>query len=248
LAAFALPASAAEINHGTYIGDDVTFHDVKENNSWLALSPTNVVTMGSHPFVYGAPTVSGNGLLFSSTAFGVTTGGGGSELLDGTLTTRITSQDGGYLSQLQWIERGDYTLAGAGTVASYVTVSAAMLVRIEQVNGVAIAPVTVNPTVNFVPSNGDFFMPLEAGLAVPWAGSALVDLDAILANLNIVGHATQVTFSIDNVLYGHSEAGTVALIKKKQGEIGLEIVPEPSSIALAGLGMLALLGWRMRRR
>lgn len=70
-----------------------------------------------------------------------------------------------------------------------------MFVRIEAGNGIPIAPIQFNAKVVFTPSNGDFFLPGEAGV----------------------------------------------------GEIALEVVPEPSTLVLAGLGACLAVPLAVRR-
>lgn len=248
-ALFAQPVLAVPVNWGDFPAASVTYYDVTEDNVRIETPAIGPAVISSEPFVWGAPTTAGDQLLFAPVAFNVNAAGGSSDFLDGTLTTKVVADPGAYINQLLWQERGDYSLIGKGTVSTYVEVSAPMFVRIEAINGVGIVPIQFNANVVFTPSNGDFFLPLEAGVGKLWQGSLLVDLNDVIAKAGKVGKATQVTFSIDNILYAASEGGTIARMAKKQSEIILEVVPEPSSFVLAGLGLVALVArGRFRRR
>lgn len=246
VAVFSSPALAIPVNHGNFVGTSITYQNVTEDNTHVYSPAVGTPTIDSYPTVYGAPTVSGNALLFASTNFGVAASSGASDFLDGTLTTRMVASAGNYISKVQWTERGDYTMfGGSGTV---VQVVAPFFVRIEETTNGPITPIYVSDNVVMTPSGGDFFAPGENGAGKLWSGNLLEDIDAILALNKIPGHATKVTFSIDNILIAQTDGGGSALLKKKQAGATLEVVPEPSTFLLASLGIVALVGIRLRKR
>jgi len=248
LAVFASPALAIPVNHGTFNGTTITYENVTEDNTRVFVPAVGPAVISSYPTVYNAPTLSGDALLFASTNFGVAAAGGSSDFLDGTLTTRMVATAGNYISKVQWTERGDYTMFGG--VGNFVQASAAYFVRIEETTTGPITPFYVSGNLVMTPSGGDFYAPGENGTAKVWQGSMLEDLDAILAANNITGRATKATFSIDNVLVAQTVSGGTALLKKKQEGLfaELEVVPEPSTLVLAGLGLIAMVGVRLRKR
>lgn len=248
LAVFCSSASAIPVNHGNFVGTSITYQNVTEDNTHVFSPKVGAPTIDSYPTVYGAPTISGDALLFASTNFGVAAAGGATDFLDGTLTTRMVASAGNYISKVQWTERGDYTMiGGAGT---YVQVTAPFFIRIEETTNGPITPIYVNSNVVMTPSGGDYFAPGENGSGKLWSGNLVQDIDAILALNKIPGHATKVTFSIDNILIADTTGGGTALLKKKQSGsfASLEVVPEPSSFLLASLGVAALVGVRLRKR
>lgn len=235
-----LPASATPIDYGDFTGTNVTFLQVTEDS---ATDPTPL---------WGAPTVSGNGIIFNPTAaFAATASGGSSDLTDGKLNTTLASNNPGVdsIHNILISERGDYTLAGSGTSATSASVSAPVFLTLTEVNGVPISPVALfSGNVAFSPSAGSYNLVSNPGSGQIWTGSLLIDVDALLPGLGINGHATKIQYVMDNTLLAFSQAGTISFIEKKNGFVTLQTnVPEPSTLVLALIGSLAL-AWQIRRR
>lgn len=237
----AAPLFAAPINYGDFIGSTVVFQSITEDSITDPLP------------LYGAPTVIGDQLDFGPTAFGSFSTNGGADITDGLLRGSITANDGYSLDSFSFTEFGDYTLlGGGGTAATAAYIGQTFFVTITEVDGVALGvnAFTVNASSVFT-SDGDFFLPDESGIAVPWSGSGSIDLAAALADRKadfpqITGNAvTGIEFTSNNTLVTTSESGTVAFIQKKDVQLSIVSIPEPASLSLIGLGASVLL--RRRR-
>lgn len=235
----ALQARAVPINYGNFNGTSVMFLGVTEDS---ATDPTPL---------FGAPTPSGNGLLFSPlAAFSATsTGGSPPDITDGKLSMVIMTSGADRIEDITVSERGDYTLAGVGTAVTNVAVGAPVNLTLLELDGVGVTPVSIfMGNVPFSPSGGTYNLVSDPGTGVPWMGSLTVDVDAALAAMNISGRATKIRLVMDNTLVAFSEQGTTAFIAKKDGTVGIDAnVPEPSTWALLTLGVVAL-GLAARRR
>jgi hypothetical protein len=243
LALFFAPASrAASIVHGNFSGTTVDYLQVTES------SITDPVPL------FGAPTPAGDALAFNPTSFGSSSSGaGGADTTDGQLTCDIMSKSGFAIHKIIFNEAGDYTLNGAGgTTNTNANVGASFFMQVVELNGVSVAPILLFGNMTFAPSGGTFdFVNDPHGPAAIWTGNATFDIDALLAAQSVVGQATKIRFSMDNVLTTSSEAGTSALIKKKVTN-GVTItvdtnVPEPTSLAIFALGGIAIFGRRNLR-
>ncbi len=225
----------AGFNYGNIIGNDYSFLQVSEDS-----------TSDASP-LYGAPLGAANSLVFSPSDFESQSSGlGGSESTNGTLTTTITSNAGAPINQIIWTEGGDYTLLGNGGVGTSAAVSAQITITILEVNGAAITPIVFNDSLTFNPSDGDFNLFDDGvGIAQLWSGAVTIDVLGILSANGISGSATAVQFELLNLLETSSEAGTSALIAKKDLGTVITIIPSPGVVALLGVG--GLIGSRRRR-
>jgi hypothetical protein len=237
LFACASVAWAAPINYGNVNGETVVYQQVTEDSS-----------TDPGATLYGAPTASGDALLFNP-SFGATGSGGASDQTFGSLTSTIVAIQNSRIEYLQFQEEGDFSLAGSGTTASMAEVAATFNISIIQVDGVDIAPVLVSEQMMFTvggsPSDGQFNIVDEPGLAQPWAGTVAVDLNQALLLAGVSGRATKVEIELDNRLLAASEATSYAYIKKKDiGGFAITAVteiPEPATMCLLALGGLAML-------
>ncbi len=232
-----LVSVAAPVNYGDKVATDLIYRQVTEDSN---TDPTPL---------YGTPSTAGNSLIFNPVSFGASSSNGAApDITDGTLTTTIEAKPGKSIVAVNISEAGDYTLGGSGNSSTNVSVSAPYFLRITEVDGVSINPISLSGNLAFSPSGGTYELPGEAGVGVIWTGSASVNVADALAANNITGKATKATFSMDNVLLAFSQPGSLALIKKKQigGTTVTIIVPEPAALtALAGVSALSL---RRRRR
>jgi len=241
-------AQAAPINYGDFDGATVMYLDVTEDAN----------SAGDDPPLFGAPTISGDSLDFDPVGFSASAAGAaGNDITDGNLQFDIVAKPGKYLTNVQFSEAGDTTLAGFGTDATFTSVTAMLFLDIEEVDGVPLnSPINVIASMVFTPSSGDYGLGTDGGggpiFSSAWSGSVTVDLLQTLTDNNVpfVNGATKVSFNLDNTLTALSEAGTSALIAKKDLD-GLTVtanVPEPSTVALAILGVLVTSAGAVGRR
>jgi len=194
--------------------------------------------------LYGSPSTAGDALIFSPMSFGIVASNGSFDYMDGTLAATIDAVGNSTIGEIRFAETGDYSLGGNGTSATNASVSASLFVRIVEVDRVSINPVSYSTNFTFSPSDGTYDLINDPGMGKIWNGSVYVDVAAILAANNIIGNATKVNISLDNMLMAFSEPGTLAYIKKKQIErmtIETIPIPEPATILLLVIGGLTLI-------
>lgn len=207
-------------------GDTVIYSDVSENVTGDGINGS----LGT----YGTPVISGDLLDFDPLGLGVNSSGGGLKQTDALLSFDIKAKDGFAISDLIFSELGDYLLAGAGGAGTYAQVSATFNISIVEIDGLApIAPINHSEVHSF----SNVALPADAGSGIVWSGSADLDFNAIItgAGQSYVDGATWVSIELANIMYAGSEAGTIAQIKKKDGNgfaVTSVVVPEPASVAL----------------
>ncbi len=215
-------ANAASINYGNFgpVAPGVTFLQVTE-------------TSVSDPVpLYGPPAPYSVGLDFNPAGFVATSNGGGADLTDGQLNFTIDSNVA--ISNISVLERGDFTLFGAGTAATQVQAGAVLFATVTEINGVAVAPI------NLAPVNGSagFNLAANPGLVQPWSLGLGMPVG--------VAGATRIDIAINNTLAAVSETNTVAFMAKKDFIVDFDVVPEPATAALAGMVLCGLAVARKR--
>jgi hypothetical protein len=229
----AAPAAlAVTINHGDYVGINIKFTNVRETTQ----------TTGDPDELFGAPTLSGDSLLFFPSAFSASAlGAGGEDSTASQLQILLEAKPNEFIDTIKLTEFGDTVLSGLGTAATNTAVNISGAVTVmEDANGV-IVPVIIPFLGTFNPKN-TFALPGDEEATV-WSGSIFIDVASVVPN------ATVAMFSLDNQLDAFSEDGTSALIQKKVvsgPSVALEVIPEPSTVFLLGGGLLALAFGRRR--
>lgn len=220
VAGLAGSALARPINYGDYFGSNIDFIQVTEDSS--------TETPGTP--VFGAPTLSGNALLWFPTTYSSFSQNGSADSTNGVLTVSLRSRPGEFIKSVTISEIGDYSLSGVGTASTFASVSSSMFAFAPQ-NGINYGgALTVTPKATFI-------RPIDS--AGPWTAKRVIDVTGL--------GITQLDLTFSSTLSTGSESGTTAFIQKKQiGGPTLRIeVPAPGSLALVGLGGLAAL--RRRR-
>lgn len=257
LVAIGLMASnslAAIIPYGNFTGTNVSFLDVEESTT--RVSNAGATDPGA---LFNAPTISGNNLDFNPTFSASAGGAGGTMLTDGQLNFMIDAAANTVINTFTFLERGDTTLFGAGTDATQTAVSLSVLLEIQEIDGVATSINLPAISGTFNPSAGDFKLVTDGAGTKLWNGGVNVNITGWLTanNISFVNGVTKLGVALDNTLTAASEAGTTAAIFKKDidANTGVRIiingggdpeVPEPATVVLAGLAVVA--GVVARRR
>jgi len=244
---------ADTFNYADYVGNTVRYLDTTEVTAATNSDPS--VAM------FGAPVGVADSLDFSPVSFNsFSSGTGGMATTGSSLSSMIESLPGFVVGSIRFHEGGDFSLigfnppAGAGTFAS---VTADFDVDIVEVDGVAIAPIHLDLSMNLTPSDGDFDLANDGpGPLVNqnWTGDLIVNVTQALidAGQSFSVGATKVNVGVSNVLSTKSETGTTSFIAKKDfGGTSISVLiplPPAFGLGLAGLASAAVLALRRQRR
>ena len=232
-----------------YNGPNVSFTGIQETS-----------TFGDPEPLFGAPTGSGNSLLFfpaNFTASAVGAGGfdqTGSQLQATIMATSVTTID-----MLNVHEFGDATLLGVASAGTGVFAGLSGFVTVLEVNGLPITPLVIGFNAGAL-QNGSF-TPGTLGTTgldrntnpgtTLWSGQLSIDIGAALIAAGFQPKATKVALSLDNDLYAYTEfASNSAKIQKTVVDgpaIIIDGIPEPGTFALL-CGGLVLMSLRARGR
>ena len=234
-------AHAASTNYGTFVAANVQYIDVTETTVTDPLP------------LFGGPVTAGDSLLFTPVSYNsAAVGPGGSDVTAGAIDAMVEALAGQYITDLSFSDGGDFNLAGVGGVGTSASVLGSVEVTVTEVDGVAIAPVVITDSLTYSPSNGDWNLQDDGpGLIVGglWTGSLDMDVKQALIDAGVAVNwgATKLSLVYDNEINTTAESGTSALMAKKDVSIGATTaVPEPTAALMAGLGVLAFLGFKRR--
>ncbi|MEM8947398.1 MAG: PEP-CTERM sorting domain-containing protein [Planctomycetota bacterium] len=234
--------NAGVINHGMVMGPGVAYIDITETSD----DPVPL---------YGAPVTIGDDLAFfepsspnPSLGFSAQAGGGTVDLTDGFLNMTIMAKPAaGAIGMITFSEGGDYTMQGLANTQAQVSATLNVFeLRILEVDGSPIDPIVLSD----IQTTTKNFPPDTVG---QWDLSSTFNINQALtdAGETFTLGATKLTARINNTLTALTTPGAVAGIFKKDFDIEVEtpldpdvIIPEPTSLALAGLALAAVLGRR----
>ncbi len=233
---------AIPIDHGSFVGDSVTFEAVTESG-------------------FGAPAVRADRLEFFPSVFGVSGAGGVGDSDLATLSLAVTAASGSGIRSVGFAERGTYNLQGSGTAATLARVTGSVSGEIIALDsGVLASPISFSGDFEFSSASsldGDFNLIDDVGLAVVWSGTLEIDIDALVQAAGFTGAATVVNVHLDNLFTVQSETGSLSLIAKNEFDInvtssddtGPGVIPEPRSwiLMVVGILVLATAGRRAKR-
>jgi hypothetical protein len=244
LSGAALTSQAAIITYAppTIIGAQVTYPSVSESSN------TNTLPL------YGAPSVSGNNLIFSNLNFAAisTSGTPPLDFVDGQINFTLRADPGTFLNSLTLSEFGDYNVSATPAnpaAVDYVKVyPSAVQITVLAINGVPLATPLVDNTSDVMalsPSGGDFQTGVDPSVG-SWTGNAFANLSMLFGSNQI----TEIAVSFDNQLLAESQTGGIADISKKgfdviPGPTGGTNLPEPST---AGLALVTIGGTALKRK
>ncbi len=214
--------------------------------------------------LFGQPTASlaGDNYDFAPTSgvpFAATSTDGGTDFTDGSLSFMIHAKPGYGITSLEVAENGFVELLNLSDGISFASVSGSVDIDVNEIDGAGVGSIDlVEALMSFSPNDGQY---LHSDVATSplfrtnWAGGVDIDIAAALADQQIGGKATKITVTIDNSLLASTVGlGTGAKIDKKDFDINVRTmerdrpaIPEPSALALAGFGLVGVLGGTRRR-
>jgi hypothetical protein len=201
-------------------------------------------TPGDVADLYGDPDTSVPNTLnfphpnsFAATAFGA----GGVDATDGLLTFSVTADPGTWATGISLTETGSWSLIPLPTLNA-VGVRGLGWVDITEVDGNPVVPPTRMPF-SFSEDYGAADTPPDTAL---WTSGFVMDFAAV------IGNVTGFDVTMDNRLFALSEGG-FSFIDKKQITFTVptvmgNVIPEPSSILLAMMGLMGFVTCGSRRR
>lgn len=211
------------INYGSLFGTNASFLNISESSS--SIGPG----IGQVPELFGAPTISGDTLVFTPNMFSAQTGGPGVDFVNSQLSMTLAANPGFQIFGIMVETFGDYTIlnplpGGVGLAASSATLFAT--------------------TPSGVSSGNSSFAELRnmpfGTLGAPWTESFVVNFDP----------TDNVGFTMDNSLGAIALTGTdFAFINQAGARITLLMttaVPEPTSAILC-LMTAGVMFWRRKR-
>jgi hypothetical protein len=250
---------------GHYAGPQILYSLIQET--------TQAPSAGFPPIadpepLWGAPTGSGNNLVFSPTLFSASAGGPigpGADETHSLLNLAFESINP-LLDAIEIInltEAGDYTLntfppGGAGVAASIFLQMTGVLKILEVSDGTSTFAVDETFQIAGVfdvgtPIGiGDTFFTIATNPGGgTWGATYSLDVDAALAAKGGYAgkYATKATIALNNKLQAFGTPGETAAVQKKVGGPALivEVIPEPATGALLVIGLIAL-GMQSRHR
>jgi len=233
------PTAAWAAFYGTYNGTNVTYSDVEDVNG-----------------LFGAPTVAGNDLGFSPSTFEADCSLSPScppapAAATDTLTLEISTDPGYSISAFDIQFGGDFNFESVVGALGAATAVANLFVDILEVDGQSINVISAVQAADFEINGSGVIQ--QAGLTSTSAvegygthtftGSASVALGQILAANAVSGVVTRAIVSLDVSITAFAGSGATSRIEiKDTGEqvFGVTIIPEPTTAALLGLGLIGL--------
>jgi hypothetical protein len=212
-------------------------------NAWAAWAAFDTTISGTEFDVlfdstrldlFGTPSLSGNTIFFTPTAFSATSlNGAGSQLTHATINFELAAKPGFSLAQVQVVERGDYQLSGMGSAVK-VTGQLSAFDPKDPVNAFAFQFLAVSGSTPLTLNDGDLH---------PWQAGANIDVSH-----NPFSQPRELNVTLENILTATTLPGagaSFAFIEKKFA--GAPISPlDPSAIPVPGApwlfasGLLAL--------
>lgn len=243
LLCFVASPVAASLMHSDVMGDDFAFTNISED------SPSgDPLPLYNQPIVLEGGPGTDQLEFFPTAAFSALSEDGGVDFTDGKLRLTITAKGNNTISSILFEESGLAKLFKQPAAGDdpFAAISGLVDIDIVEASGSPILSVELpGLMLGYTPSDGTYQHSVDASgplFTVAWNGSLSVDIGAVVAD------ATQVNLTIDNSLLGSTAAlGSLAFVDKKDFQIIVTSLPEPSALILGLLGMLGIHGLARRR-